>query len=128
MNRDPKGQPTGGQFAPSKNPESDVDLAELMKSGYENFKGETVGDLRRVLEFLPEDEPLLYWVRTRSDVEDATSSTSERNFTPEQWMGIYDKFQKLADYLIPWGHFNDLISEAVDDVVGDEDDDPGVRV
>lgn len=37
MNREPKGQPTGGRFAASVNPESDVDLASTPSWDYRNI-------------------------------------------------------------------------------------------
>ena len=125
-NRQPRGQSNGGEFAASQNPESNVELDAAPASPYDQFYGFRVKDLKRLLEGLPDDEPLLYWVTSRRD---ATTYASEyisdaAEVAPEQWMDICDKFgEKTGTRHGPWSELQEVFSESVDEVVPRDDDD-----
>ena len=86
-NRQPKGTTTGGQFATSRNPESEVDLSLPLGSDDE-FDGCRASDLLRTIKSVPDDEPLIEYIATKGDAD----RIAERTLSDEEWRGVVREF------------------------------------
>jgi hypothetical protein len=139
QSRQPKGTDAGGQFASTTNPEARVDLSTEATSPYAEGGGRRcVGDIKKLIENLPDDEPVVYWMRFREDAANELGAISDvqeimldgtRHYSdqvsPEQWVKIYDRFEEESDSRHgPWSQLHEIFNESVLYVAQDDDDSP----
>jgi hypothetical protein len=136
--RQPKGTDAGGQFASSTNPEAQVDLSTDAPSPYAEGGRRCVGDIKKLIENLPDDEPVLYWVCFREDAANKLGAISDvqeimedeprfetTEISPEDWVKIYDRFEEESDSRHgPWSQLHEIFNESVLYVAQDDDDSP----
>ncbi len=97
--RQPKGTTIGGQFAASKNPESNLALDVQHEDPYASWQHDRVGSLREAMLALPPDERVEVYFTARRDVSvwDASLGAYE---TPgaKDWARIVNR----VDSEVPW--------------------------
>lgn len=100
------------------------EAASTEPSPYEDFPGTTVSNLKRLLEEIPDDEPLLYWVMDRREATSCASGNSDDcEVTPKQWVEIVAKFdEKTGDKYSPFAELSEMFDESVSEVIPQNDE------